>query len=189
MSHIIVVGAGALGSHVVLAARNVGPITVIDFDRIEMKNVQAQFHGKMNVGQNKAVSLARIMQQVFGVKVEARSAQLREDNAEALLTGDNFIVDCTDNLAARTLIREFTLAKNIPCIHACLAGDTEYARVVWSKGFTPDREDTGQATCEDSGHLPFYVMVSSVVVSIIRAYLDQGTVQNCSVTPKSLFWF
>ena len=57
---ITIIGAGALGSHVALLLRNMKQgLTVCDFDRIETKNLQAQFHGKMGLGMNKAVSLGR----------------------------------------------------------------------------------------------------------------------------------
>lgn len=188
--NLVVVGAGALGSHVVLAARHITPvITVIDFDRIESKNVQAQFHGKMAIGQNKAIALSKLMRQLFGSKVEGRSAALCEQNIGTLLPADSLVIDCTDNYATRTLIQNYALANGIPCIHACLAASGDYARVVWSHGFVADEETNGQATCEDGRHLPFYIMVATVISSILEIYIGTGVAQNCSITKKALLWF
>ena len=45
MKTVVIVGVGALGSHVALLGRNWGvQLKLVDFDRIEQKNTQAQFH-------------------------------------------------------------------------------------------------------------------------------------------------
>lgn len=67
MKTIVVVGVGALGSHVVQALRNVeATLRVIDFDRVEQRNVASQFHGKPNVGKLKVQSLQQSMKFLFG---------------------------------------------------------------------------------------------------------------------------
>ena len=47
---IVVVGVGALGSHLLLAARNVpAEWKIVDFDSVEMKNIQSQFHTRITL--------------------------------------------------------------------------------------------------------------------------------------------
>src|SRR5690606_29175647 len=83
---VVVVGVGALGSHVVQLGRSL-PVQwkVIDDDRIEAKNLLAQFHTRLGVGKNKAQALQQAMQGMFGVKIEAIPHRLTADNTEALL--------------------------------------------------------------------------------------------------------
>lgn len=55
---IVIVGVGALGSHLVQFIRNEQvDIRIIDFDRVEQKNVMSQFHGKPGVGKSKVAAL------------------------------------------------------------------------------------------------------------------------------------
>ena len=68
MSKIVtIVGVGALGSHLVQFLRSEDvTINVIDFDRVEQKNTQSQFHSKPSVGKMKASALKQSMQFLYG---------------------------------------------------------------------------------------------------------------------------
>ena len=55
---IVITGVGALGSHLVQFIRNEKTaIRVVDFDRVEQKNVLSQFYGRPGVGKNKVLAL------------------------------------------------------------------------------------------------------------------------------------
>ena len=55
---ILIVGLGAIGSHVALALRNIdAELTLCDFDVIEHKNTQAQFHLAKDVRKKKASAM------------------------------------------------------------------------------------------------------------------------------------
>ena len=82
MKRLVVVGVGALGSHVVLLGRN-WPVrfVVVDFDRVEQKNVLSQFHSRKAVGKSKAQSVQQTAQFLFGQRLDAvlpPRRQLRE---------------------------------------------------------------------------------------------------------------
>ena len=63
MKKIVIVGVGALGSHLVLLGRNWSArFVVIDDDRVEQKNTQSQFHSRMGVGRNKAQAMQQAEQ-------------------------------------------------------------------------------------------------------------------------------
>ena len=146
---IVIVGVGALGSHLGLLLRNwacpVGlyPIRVCDFDRVEKKNVMSQFHTTMGVGRNKAQAFQQALQGMFGVRVEAIPHRLTSDNAEALLGGAALVIDCTDNAEARRVIQGFVKPMGIPCLHGCLGAEGTIGRVVWTEQFKPD--EAGEA--------------------------------------------
>ncbi len=71
MKKVTIVGVGALGSHLLQFTRNLdATFKVIDFDKVEQKNVMSQFHSKPNVGKGKVSSLAQTMQFLFGKKLD-----------------------------------------------------------------------------------------------------------------------
>lgn len=176
MKKVVVVGVGALGSHVVLLLRNTGAnITVIDFDRVEQKNVQSQFHGKPNVGKLKVQAVAQTMQMLFGLKVGTIPHKLTSDNDDQLLSGADLIVDCLDNGEARRLVQNFARRSHTACVHGALAADGSFGRVVWDADFKiDDVSGAGAATCEDGAHLPFITIVSSYLSRAAQEFLGNG---------------
>ena len=170
---VVVVGVGALGSHVVQLGRSL-PVQwkVIDYDRIEAKNLLAQFHTRMGVGKNKAQALQQAMQGMFGVKIDAIPHRLTADNTEALLGDADLVVDCLDNAEARTLVQQFVRARGIACLHGALAPGGELGRVVWDHLFVIDGEDTpGQETCEGGEHLAFIAQTAATLAQAIALYV------------------
>jgi molybdopterin-synthase adenylyltransferase len=170
---VVVVGVGALGSHLVQLGRTL-PVQwkVIDDDRIEAKNLLAQFHTRMGVGKNKAQALQQAMQGMFGVKIDAVPHRLTADNTEALLGDAELVVDCLDNAEARTLVQEFVRAREIACVHGALAPGGELGRVVWDHLFVIDSEDTpGQQTCEGGEHLAFIAQTAATLAQAVALYV------------------
>lgn len=174
MKSIVIVGVGALGSHVVQFLRNVdASIKVIDFDRIEQKNVLSQFHGRPSVGKNKATSLAQQMAFLFGKKIEAVPHKLIEDNVETLLKDADLVIDCLDNGASRRLVQGFVRKVGKPCLHGALAADGAFGRIVWDENFVIDDEGVGGgATCEDGAHLAFIGIVSACVARAVQEHMS-----------------
>jgi molybdopterin/thiamine biosynthesis adenylyltransferase len=173
---IVIVGVGALGSHLALLVRNLdASIVVIDFDRVERKNVLSQFHTEMSVGKNKATALQQAMSGLFKVKVEAVPHRLTPDNADALLAKADLVVDCLDNGASRRAVQDLVRAKGIPCLHGALAPDGAFGRVVWDESFAIDDESgAGAATCEDGEHLPFIALVSAFMARAVQRFVQDG---------------
>lgn len=170
---VVVVGVGALGSHVVQLGRSL-PVQwkVIDYDRIEAKNLLAQFHTRMGVGKNKAQALQQAMQGMFGVKIDAVPHRLTADNTEALLGDADLVVDCLDNAEARTLVQQFVRARGLACVHGALAPGGELGRVIWDHLFVIDSEDTpGQETCEGGEHLAFIAQTAATLAQAVALYV------------------
>lgn len=182
---IVVVGVGALGSHLVLAIRNLkANVVVVDFDRIETKNVMSQFHTAMSVGKNKAVALKEAMNGLFKVKLEAVPNRLTTDNVAQLLGGADLVVDCLDNAASRQVIQDFVRARGIPCLHGALDPDGQFGRSCWDEMFVIDHEGTaGAATCEDGRHLPFIMRASSYLADSVQKFVEKGKRVGYQVHP------
>lgn len=183
MKKVTIVGAGALGSHVAMLLRNEAELKVIDFDRVEQKNVQAQFHNKGSVGRNKTESLRGLMLLLWGNKVEAVPHKLVANNAHALLVANapELVIDCLDNGEGRRTIQAFVRSPNnmaqpsIPCLHGALAADGTFGRVVWDEHFVIDDESaTGAATCEGGEHLPFIVVTAAYLARSAQVFLQTG---------------
>lgn len=182
---IVVVGVGALGSHFVLAARNIdASLRVVDFDRVETKNLLAQFHTKMGSGKNKAQALQAAMLGLFGLKLEAVPHRLTSDNAEQLLGDANLVVDCLDNGASRRLVQNFVRAKSIPCLHGAVDAAGTYGRVAWDSRFVIDDEaKVGQPTCEGGEHLPFLIVIAAHLALATRSFVNDGRQVGYEVHP------
>jgi molybdopterin/thiamine biosynthesis adenylyltransferase len=192
MKTIIVVGVGALGSHVVQALRNVeATLRVIDFDRVEQRNVASQFHGKPHVGKAKVASLQQTMNFLFGRKIEVVPHKLVQDNVKELLGKADLVIDCLDNAVARLdiqmFIRNFAergYSKSIPCLHGALDANGSFGRVVWDENFTIDSETgLGTATCEDGAHLPFIAVTASYLAYAAQRFLRDGRQIGFEISP------
>lgn len=185
MKTVVVVGAGALGSHLVLLARNwEANLQIVDFDRVEAKNIQSQFHTKMGSGKNKAKALQTTMNGLFGLKVLARPVKLAENNQSEMLGGADLIIDCTDNFAAREIIQGFAAKHEVACLHGCLSAEGDLARVVWTEHFTADAEgEEGEATCEDGRNLAFHALAAATIAQVALKFLEEGVKQSWQLTP------
>lgn len=197
MRKIVVVGVGALGSHVLLFLRNLDlqrvqgttdlyKLVAIDMDRVENKNLMAQFHAKSGVGKNKAQSFQQTLNFISGVKIDAVPHRLTKDNAATLLGGAALVIDCLDNAASRAIVQSFTRELKVPCLHGALAAEGTVGGVIWDDKFVIDHEGEGNgATCEDGQHLPFICMVSSMMARSAQEFLETGRQMSFQVFSKS----
>jgi molybdopterin/thiamine biosynthesis adenylyltransferase len=185
---ITIIGAGALGSHLVQALRNEDvELKVVDFDRVEMKNVASQFHFKNSVGKKKTEALKQAMQFCYGRKIEAVGNKLTADNDAQLLGGADLLVDCLDNGEARRVVQAFARANKVPCIHGALAADGGFGRVVWDEHFVIDDESgAGAATCEEGEFLPFIQIVSSYLAYAVQSFIKEDRKTSYHIAPNAL---
>jgi len=186
---IVIVGLGALGSHLALVLRNHKEgLHLIDFDRVDSHNTQAQFHGVRDIRLKKSESLKKNLFGLFGSKVLATPHRVEETNAETLLSSNEVVADCTDNYVARQLIQKVCTKLPVPCLHGALSGDGLFSRVVWDEHFTEaDREDEeGGATCENGERLPFFSFVSSFMGGEIQHFLKTGQKRSFQLTSSSV---
>jgi len=109
-ARVLVIGAGGLGSPVILylAAAGVGTIGVVDFDSVSLSNLQRQIaHRTADVGRLKTASAAEAAYAINpNVKIEPYPLRLTADNAPALIARYDLVADGSDNFAARFLIAD-----------------------------------------------------------------------------------
>lgn len=182
---VVIVGVGALGSHVALCARNWDcPVRLVDHDAVEAKNVLAQMHGRGAIGQRKPHAVRQLLQLLFGTRVDAVPHKLVQDNASALLSDARLVIDCTDDAPTRDLIQGFCAAYGVRCLHSALAADGQMARIGWGDRFVVDRDaPVGVPTCVDGEHLPFIVMAAAQTAVVAQRFLRTGEQLNLWMTP------
>lgn len=184
---IIFCGGGALGSHGLFLARDLEhELAVIDFDRVETKNLGSQWFVKQMVGKNKATALKMQLLNFYDVKVQDFTVKLTLLNVETLLGSADLVVECFDNAESRRVVQGFVRSKQKPCVHAGLAANGEFGVVRWDKHFAVDEENVaGQATCEGRGFLPLILRVSSSLVASVQFFLADKREVNWNVSPRN----
>lgn len=182
---VCVIGAGALGSHLVQFARNEQVnIKVIDFDFVEQKNVLSQFHGKPGVGKKKVAALQQTMDFLFKRQLTVVSNKLVTENIDALMKGATLVVDCLDNGASRKLVQDYVRKHNLPCLHGALAPGGEFGRSIWDAQFVIDSElGASAATCEDGEFLPFIALTAAYMARSVQLFLKDGKKVGFSISP------
>jgi molybdopterin-synthase adenylyltransferase len=176
MNRVTIIGVGALGSHLLQFLRNSDATLVcVDYDRVEQKNTQSQFHGKPHVGKLKAEAAKQTFNLLWGRKIETFPSKLVENNARALLDGSSLMIDCLDNAASRRVLQSYAREKGTPCLHGAVDANGSFGRVVWDEQFVIDDEaGLGQATCEDGAHLPFLAIVAGYLAHAAQLFVREG---------------
>jgi len=119
-SHVLVIGAGGLGSAAApyLAAAGVGKITLIDHDQVELTNLQRQImHTQNSIGKTKVESGRQFLQSLnSALTINAIAAKASEDLLNTLLPEVDLVLDCTDNFATRQLVNQACFIHKIPLV-------------------------------------------------------------------------
>ena len=118
---VLIIGAGGLGSPAALylAAAGVGTIGVVDPDKVELSNLQRQIiHFTKDINSPKASSAARKMRSLNpDITVKAYHESVRAENIRGLIRDFDFVIDGTDNFAAKFLINDACVMENVPFSH------------------------------------------------------------------------
>ncbi|HEC04348.1 MAG TPA: molybdopterin-synthase adenylyltransferase MoeB [Phycisphaerales bacterium] len=121
-SSVLIIGAGGLGSPAALylAAAGVGTIGIVDGDNVDMSNLQRQvIHHTADVGAEKIKSARdKIVAINPDVKVKAYKQWARADNIRDIVRDYDFVVDGTDNFAAKFLVNDACYFEKVPFSHA-----------------------------------------------------------------------
>ena len=123
-ARVLIVGAGGLGSPVALylAAAGVGTLGLVDFDAVDVSNLQRQIlHGTKDVGRSKLDSArARLGDVNPHVRVETHDARLTSANALDIIGRYDIVVDGTDNFATRYLTNDACVLLGKPNVYGSI---------------------------------------------------------------------
>lgn len=164
-SKVLVVGAGGLGSPVLLylAAAGVGTLGIVDDDTVSLSNLQRQIaHDSDRIGQTKTASAAaRIAAINPNVNVIVHNERLTAENAASLLGGYDLVADGCDNFATRFTVADACQAMRIPLVSGAVHQFD--GQVAVFKGYepglpcyrclVPDTASVEDRSCADEGIL------------------------------------
>jgi sulfur-carrier protein adenylyltransferase/sulfurtransferase len=121
---VLVVGAGGLGSPAALylAAAGIGRLGVLDFDRVELSNLQRQvLFDTASVGASKAeAAAARLAALNPQIRIDAHDERLSAANAQRLFADYDVVLDGTDRLAVRYLVNDACVLLRKPLVSAAI---------------------------------------------------------------------
>ena len=120
-SSVLVIGAGGLGAPALLylAAAGIGRLGIVDFDVVDISNLQRQvIFTTTDVGKSKAeVAAERLRQLNPNIQFMIHQTRITSNNAFGLMDGYDVIIDGSDNLATRYLVNDVCVLLNKQLIY------------------------------------------------------------------------
>jgi molybdopterin/thiamine biosynthesis adenylyltransferase len=119
-SHMLVVGAGGLGSPAAyyLASAGVGTLTLVDGDNVDLTNLQRQIlHTTSRIGLPKTES-GRIALSALNpeVRVVTVATRVDDDALDSLVVDATVVLDCSDNFATRHAVNRACVKHRRPLV-------------------------------------------------------------------------
>ena len=161
-SSILVIGTGGLGSPVsmYLAAAGVGHIGLVDFDSVDLNNLQRQIvHGTSTIGDRKVHSARKRLLDINpSIQIDVYDEPFTSENAFQIADPYDLIIDATDNFPTRYLTNDVCVLTGKPNIYGSIFRFEGQVSVFWAeKGpcyrcLFPEPPPPGSVpTCADAG--------------------------------------
>jgi molybdopterin/thiamine biosynthesis adenylyltransferase len=127
-SRVLVVGAGGLGSPLLLylAASGIGTIGIVDDDKVELSNLQRQvLHETGDIGVMKTVSAREALLDLNpDITVTCHQVRLDKTNIDSIIADYDIIADGSDNFETRFLLNDRCFATGKTLVSAAIGGFT-----------------------------------------------------------------
>ncbi|MCW3096352.1 MAG: Dinucleotide-utilizing enzyme involved in molybdopterin and thiamine biosynthesis family 2 [Chthonomonadaceae bacterium] len=134
---VLCIGAGGLGSPLMLylAAAGVGTIGIVDFDTVDMTNLQRQIiHGSKDVGRLKMESARETLRDINPhVEVIGFEEQFTSENAMRIVKDFDIVIDGTDNFPTRYLTNDVCVLLGKPNVYGSIFRFEGQASVFWAE--------------------------------------------------------
>ncbi len=134
---VLCIGAGGLGSPLMLylAAAGVGTIGIVDFDTVDVTNLQRQIiHGNKDVGRLKMESARETLRDINPhVEVIGFEEQFSSENAMRIVKDFDLVIDGTDNFPTRSLTNDVCVLLNKPNVYGSIFRFEGQASVFWAE--------------------------------------------------------
>ena len=181
LAKVLVVGAGGLGCPVLqyLGAAGVGTIGIVDFDKVEVHNLQRQIlFTADDIGKSKAPTAAQKINAANpNISCLVFNELLQESNAVNIISQFDIVVDGSDNFLTRYLVNDVCVQLNKPLVYGSILKFEGQLAVFNYKGSKnlrdiypepPHPEDV--LSCSEIGVMGF-------VPGIIGVYMAAATIQ------------
>ncbi len=123
-SKVLLIGAGGLGSPsaLYLAAAGIGKLGIVDFDTVDLSNLQRQvLHHGHDVGRPKVVSAAEAIADInTDVQVVKHQVRLSSENIMDIISDYDVVVDGCDNFPTRYLVNDACVMAKKPNVHGSI---------------------------------------------------------------------
>ncbi|MHA7775577.1 HesA/MoeB/ThiF family protein [Roseibium sp. M-1] len=123
-ARVLVIGAGGLGAPVLqyLAAAGIGTLGIVDDDTVSLSNLQRQvIHDTEKLGEPKVASAAEAIARLNpNVTVEPYPTRIAGQNAMALVSAFDLVVDGSDNFDTRYLVSDACFFAKKPLVTAAV---------------------------------------------------------------------
>lgn len=137
-SKVLCVGAGGLGSSalVYLVSCGIGFLGIIDFDKVDLSNLNRQFmYNIFDLGKSKVYCAEDFLRKINNTtNIFTYNERLSRDNFLDVMIGYDVILDCTDSLESKFFVNECGIKLNIPVIHGSILGFNGYISI-FSRNF------------------------------------------------------
>ena len=180
-SRVLVMGLGGLGSPVgiYLTASGVGHLVLVDYDTVDLSNLQRQpIHTTASVGRDKVSSAADMIKAINpGVSVTAINQNLDDDALTEQVKLADAVVDCTDNFTTRFTLNRICVEQKTPLISGAVIRMEGQVTV-----FRPDHADSPCYRClyqemDEIGEACSQVGILAPVAGIIGAIEATETIK------------
>jgi len=187
-STILCIGAGGLGCSALqyLTSMGVGKIVIIDYDYIELSNLQRQIiYKEKDIGKEKAVIAAKFCSRRNSfISILSIKKKITEKNAaQLILKNYNVVIDATDNFLAKYTINKICRLRNIPLVSASIFQFSAQLSIFnYNKGpcyeclfpITSNQEETH--TCNSDGVLGVVpgILGNLQAIETIKIILNKG---------------
>src|SRR6266478_3146780 len=120
-ARVLCIGAGGLGSPAALylAAAGLRTIGIVDFDDVELSNLQRQIlHGTKDIGRSKLESARDRLRDINpDIEIELHECRFSSENAEQIVADYDVVVDGSDNFATRYLSNDVCVFARKPNVY------------------------------------------------------------------------
>jgi adenylyltransferase/sulfurtransferase len=130
-AHVMIIGLGGLGSPTAmyLAGAGIGHISLVDFDAVDLSNLQRQIiHNSSDIGKSKVESAQATLQALNpDIKITCLSEKITQQGLKTKLNDIDLLdidllIDCSDNFETRYALNELALEKKIPLVSGAAIG-------------------------------------------------------------------
>lgn len=182
MKKILICGIGSLGSlltkNLASDVRDEHSITVLDFDKVEERNIRAntQAYSSEMIGLPKTEALQYILHKM-NRRIEIIEEKITKDTIKKIIFSNSFqssfdlVIDCLDNFEARSATTWACM--NVPCVHLGFGKDFTWS-ILWNEEYQTPETAVEWDICELPGASSFVHMVSAIGSLVVQEYLTTG---------------
>jgi molybdopterin-synthase adenylyltransferase len=201
---VLVVGMGGLGSPAAmyLAAAGVGSLTIADFDRVDLSNLQRQIiHTSERISMSKVESAAQTLAALNpSTHIVPIGERLNPETLQAVVNLVDVVLDCSDNFTTRFAINRACVSGGVPLVSgAAIRLEGQIAVFDPRRNDSPcyrclyDEVDDEQLSCAQNGVLaPLVGIIGSMqaleTIKLLAEFGDSLVGRLQILDAKSIHW-